>query len=85
MLSDILAKLNTVLLDRRLWFTAILPFLVIHFGLPEEEVKPYIEAIYLLVSSAITSLSWATRSPSGRNFKGDAEKALDKLRELGLL
>lgn len=85
MLSDILSKVLTVLVDRRLWFTVVLPFIVIYAGFPEEEVKPYIEAVYLLVSSVALNLSWATRPPSGRNFKDEMVKVYEKLRELGVI
>lgn len=88
MLSDLVQKLFTVLVDRRFWFTVVLPFLVLHFGLPEEELTPYIEAVYLLVSTVILNLSWATRPPSGRDFRAlttEALNAYNKLREAGLL
>jgi hypothetical protein len=75
-----LEKVGTLLGSRRL-IVAVTSFLVYYFGMPESEVKVYVENIgtFFLIVSVI--LSYAYRPPVGLNYKPVLDLTVDELVE----
>jgi hypothetical protein len=80
-MEDVLAKIYTVLIDRRLWIS-LMTVVGLIFGVPElaenadSTSSEIVDAIVLIVQSVgslITTFgllySWTKRAPSGKNFR----------------